>query len=65
MDVFTTIGEGVVSVVCGMAAGLVIEEQLSRTIGSGDLSPLSTRIEESIQSEVFSRIVDFILDMVM
>ena len=64
-EVFTTIGRGIVSVVGGMAAGLVIEEQLSRTIGSGDLSPLSTRIAESIHSEVFSRIVDFILDMVM
>ena len=64
MDVFTTIGGGIVSVVCGMAAGLQIEEQLSRTIGSGDLSPLSARIAESIQSEVFSRIVDFILDKV-
>ena len=64
-EVFTTIGRGIVSVVGGMAAGLVIEEQLSRTIGSGDLSPLSARIAESVHSEVFSRIVDFILDMVM
>ena len=48
-----------------MAAGLVIEEQVTRTIGSGGLSPVSARSAESVHSEGISRIVDFILDMVM